>query len=215
MDYLTGDSTYTSDEKKAVHVILNTREEKTHQLDDLIRKAYTEGNIVYCYDSFKVSEDMIESLIGDIQARMYNNIFTRRLSGTLIDKLASRVFHTNANQLYRLYGENPDFQFFDNSGKFIGDNLSVVTEIKALSKQYITGAELEKNYKPHQQASTMEQSSPQLPPFSVAIRLLPNLAAMNTTHGKTMERKKFSRLRRTLAKLLLRLLSSLSLIRSA
>lgn len=144
MDYLTGDSTYTSDEKKAVHVILNTREEKTHQLDDLIRKAYTEGNIVYCYDSFKVSEDMIESLIGDIQARMYNNIFTRRLSGTLIDKLASRVFHTNANQLYRLYGENPDFQFFDNSGKFIGDNLSVVTEIKALSKQYITGAELEK-----------------------------------------------------------------------
>lgn len=144
MEYLTGDSTYTSDEKKAVQVILNTREEKTHQLEDLIRKAYTEGNIVYCYDSLSVSEDKIGSLVGDIQGRMYNNIFTRRLSGTLTDKLAPRVFHTNANQLYRLYGENPDFQFFDNSGKFIGDNLSVVTEITALSKQYITGADLEK-----------------------------------------------------------------------
>lgn len=144
MDYLTGDSTYTSDEKKAVQVILNTREEKTHQLEELISKAYTEGNIVYCYDSLNVSEDKIDSIVGDIQGRMYNNIFTRRLSGTLTDKLATRVFHTNANLLYKIYGDNPDFQFFDNSGKFIGDNLSVVTEITALSKQYITGVDLEK-----------------------------------------------------------------------
>lgn len=144
MEYLDGDTTYTSEEKLAVQVILNTREEKVRQLESLIRKAYTEGSLVYCYDAFKVSEDKLPSLIGDLQTRMYGNIFYRRLSGSLSDKLAGRVFHTNVDQLYKLFGSNEEFQFFDKSGKFIGDNLSVVTEITALSKQYVNGSDLEK-----------------------------------------------------------------------
>lgn len=143
MENISGDSTYTSEERQAVQAILSTQDEKSKTVENLIRRAYTEGSLVYCYNSQRVSEDKIQSLVDDLQTQMYNNIFYRRLSDTLSDKLATRVFHTNNDQLYKLYEGKEEFTFFDKTGKFIGDNLSVVKEITALSKQYITGNDLE------------------------------------------------------------------------
>jgi hypothetical protein len=145
MDFLVGDQTYTPDEKAAVQTILSTKEDKDKNLTNLIRQAYTEGYVVYCYDTYKVSEEKLPDIIGDLQGRMYNNIYTRRLVSQISsDKLAPRVFHTTDTQLCRIFGPSDEFAFFDNSGKFIGDNLGVVTEVTSLSKQYITGADLEK-----------------------------------------------------------------------
>lgn len=146
LDGLQADmANYDAEQKSAVNALVGTIDEKQAQLQELIGKAYTEGVAVYCYGTSKLSADRFAKTTADLQQKMYDNIFYRRLSGTLPDSIAPKVFHTNANQLCKLFGKNPDFQFFDTSGKFIGENLSVVSEINALTKQYVTGTDLEQH----------------------------------------------------------------------
>ena len=74
---------------------------------------------------------------------MFGNIFYKRLGASLSDSLAVKVLTANSTQLTTMFGGSEEFRFFDSAGKFIGENLSVATEILEKCKSYCTGDKLE------------------------------------------------------------------------
>ena len=143
ISYIEGKNYSTSEEKKVQNTITSTKEEKMHQFDELIRKTYTEGSIVYLYNTYQLNDFNWTKEMEGAQHRMFSNIYTQRLSATLSDALAETVLKKPASQLAKIFGTSPEFGFFDTSGKFIGDGLSVVTTLLSKCKSYITGKELE------------------------------------------------------------------------
>lgn len=133
----------TTEEKNVQNRILSTKEEKNTQLGQLVANAYTHGTVVYCYNTSLLNDDNYNNLLDGIQRQMYNNIYTRRLSSQLSDALAPKVLRTAEMQLKNLFTQE-DFKFFDTSGRFIGEQLCVVTELMGVMKNYIVGIDLER-----------------------------------------------------------------------
>lgn len=144
MNELEAKTYSTDEEKKIVASIVSGKDDKVKQLNNLLQAAYANGMMVYCYNVTHLSPDNYKMVVDDTQRRMYGNIFTRRLASSLSDSLAPKIIKTGDSQLHTLFSSD-EFRFFDTSGQFIGDHLSVVTELMAQAKAYITGADLEKN----------------------------------------------------------------------
>src|SRR5574344_785749 len=143
IEYIESKNYSTAEEKAVVNTISATKEAKMTQLDELIRKAYTEGTVVYLYNTYQLDDTNYAKEIEQVQRRMFGNIYTQRLSATLNDDMAESIIKKPAAQLYKMFGISEEFRFFDTSGKFIGDNLSVVTAILDKCKSYINGKDLE------------------------------------------------------------------------
>ena len=135
----------TDEEKKVVAEIVGTLEDKTRQLEQAIVKSYDEGRLVYLYNVSIMQQQSAPQIIKDTELKMYDNIYTKRLGGTLKDSIALQLLKVGANQLQNIIGSEPDFQFFDTSGQFIGDQLPVITEIMAHTATYNSGADLERD----------------------------------------------------------------------
>ena len=135
----------TDEEKKVVAEIVGTLEDKTRQLEQAIVKSYDEGRLVYLYNVSIMQQQSAPQMIKDTELKMYDNIYTKRLGGTLKDSIALQLLKVGANQLQNIIGSQPDFQFFDTSGQFIGDQLPVITEIMAHTATYNSGADLERD----------------------------------------------------------------------
>ena len=135
----------TDEEKKVVAEIVGTLEDKTRQLEQAIVKSYDEGRLVYLYNVSIMQQQSAPQIIKDTELKMYDNIYTKRLGGTLKDSIALQLLKVGANQLQNTIGSQPDFQFFDTSGQFIGDQLPVITEIMAHTATYNSGADLERD----------------------------------------------------------------------
>lgn len=134
----------TQEEKDVVRNIESGLDTKEKQLDEAIRKAYNEGVAVYLYNSYQLTDDNVVSEIDKLEKKAYDNVFSRRLTAQLKDDLAAKTLKVADNQLQHLYGTSDEFKFFDSTGNFIGDKLSVVTEILDLAKSHISGKDLEK-----------------------------------------------------------------------
>ena len=143
MDYIDNKAFQTAEEKKVVTTILSAKEDKTKELNELVRKSYVEGTLVYLFNVYQLNETNCLKEMEHIQIKMYNNIFTQRLSASLLDSVAPKLLTANPNQLVHLLGNAEEFRMFDTTGKFIGENLSVVTAILANCKSFTTGADLE------------------------------------------------------------------------
>lgn len=143
MNDLKTKSYATQEEKEVQNRITSSISEKTTQLTELITKAYSNSTLIYCYNTFLLSDDNFKSIIDKVQRQMYNNIYTRCLSAQLPDSLAQKVLKCADQQLISQFAGD-DFKFFDSKGQFVGDTLSVVTEMMAAMKAYIIGADLEK-----------------------------------------------------------------------
>ena len=135
----------TDEEKKVVAEIVGTLEDKTRQLEQAIVKSYDEGRLVYLYNVSIMQQQSAPQIIKDTELKMYDNIYTKRLGGTIKDSIALQLLKIGANQLQNTIGSQPDFQFFDTSGQFIGDQLPVITEIMAHTATYNSGADLERD----------------------------------------------------------------------
>lgn len=135
----------TDEEKKVVAEIVGTLEDKTRQLEQAIVKSYDEGRLVYLYNVSIMQQQSAPQIIKDTELKMYDNIYTKRLGGTIKDSIALQLLKVGANQLQNIIGSQPDFQFFDTSGQFIGDQLPVITEIMAHTATYNSGANLERD----------------------------------------------------------------------
>ena len=145
IDYIKGVPNLTADEKKVVDEIASSLENKIQLLEQAIVKSYAEGILVYLYNtSILTSQNAIQT-IKDCELKMYGNIYTKRLGGSLKDSLAQQLLKVNQNQLQNVLGQQPDFIFFDSMGQFIGEQLPVITEIMAHTAAYKNGADLERD----------------------------------------------------------------------
>ena len=143
INYIKEVPNLTPEEKKVVDEIANTLEEKAELLEQAIVRSHTEGRLVYLYNASILNPQNASQLIKENELKMYNNIYTKRLSSALKDSLALQLLKINANLLQNTIGQLPDFMFFDTTGQFIGDQLPVVTEIMAQTAAYKDGADLE------------------------------------------------------------------------
>ena len=145
IQYIKDVPNLTDEEKKVVAEIVGTLEDKTRQLEQAIVKSYDEGRLVYLYNVSIMQQQSAPQIIKDTELKMYDNIYTKRLGGALKDSIALQLLKVGANQLQNIIGSQPDFQFFDTSGQFIGDQLPVITEIMAHTATYNSGADLERD----------------------------------------------------------------------
>lgn len=133
----------TKEEKDVVHAILSGKEEKENRLQQLLAEAYNTSTLIYCYNTQQMTDDSYKTIVDSAQRQMYGNIYTQRLASSLSDSLAPKVLATSDTQLCRLFTAD-DFKFFDTSGRFIGEQLSVVATLMARIKSFAMGADLEK-----------------------------------------------------------------------
>ena len=145
IQYIKDVPNLTDEEKKVVAEIVGTLEDKTRQLEQAIVKSYDEGRLVYLYNVSIMQQQSASQIIKDTELKMYDNIYSKRLGGALKDSIALQLLKVGANQLQNTIGSQPDFQFFDTSGQFIGDQLPVITEIMAHTATYNSGADLERD----------------------------------------------------------------------
>lgn len=144
IEYINEKSYLTEEEKRIVLGFTAELETKKDRLTELLRTAYASGSAIYAYQVYQLSEPQFTGTLRDLQARLYDNIFTKRLSAKLPDTLAPKVLTEPSNRLHALFGTADDFKFFDTKGNFVGTNLSVSIEILAKAASFISGAELEK-----------------------------------------------------------------------
>lgn len=143
LKYISDRTNLTDEEKKIVKSLCSERDHKEALFIELIEKSFLEGVAIYCFNSYVLTADTFRQIVNEQQAKMFENVFTKRLTAELSDSLATGVFTRNANQLHNYFGPEADFKFFDTSGTFIGSNLSVVTEILAAATTFISGKDLE------------------------------------------------------------------------
>lgn len=136
----------TDDERIVINDFASQRGEKEILRDRLLFEAYTNSRAVYLYNVYNLSETNFAQQLSDLQQRMIDNIYTKRIKATISDSVAKSIISKPKNQLYTLFSSD-EFRFFDSSGNFIGDTLSIVSEITALMKNHISGRELEEKLK--------------------------------------------------------------------
>lgn len=145
ISYIKDVPNLTSDEKKVVDEIANSLESKTAQLEQVIVKSYASGVLVYLYNASIMTTQNAATIIKEAELKMYGNIYTKRLGGSLKDSVAQQLLKVCQNQLQNVIGQQPDFLFFDTTGQFIGDQLPVITEMMAQMASYKNGADLERD----------------------------------------------------------------------
>lgn len=145
ISYIKEASNLTPEEKKVVEEIASSLEEKTAQLEQVIVKSYANGVLVYLYNASIMTTQNAATVIKETELKMYGNIYTKRLGGSLKDSVALQLLKVNQNQLQNVIGQQPDFLFFDTTGQFIGDQLPVITEMMAQMTSYKNGADLERD----------------------------------------------------------------------
>ena len=145
ISYIKDVPNLTSEEKKVVDEIANSLESKTAQLEQVIVKSYASGVLVYLYNASIMTAQNAATIIKEAELKMYGNIYTKRLGGSLKDSVAQQLLKVSQNQLQNVIGQQPDFLFFDTTGQFIGDQLPVITEMMAQMASYKNGADLERD----------------------------------------------------------------------
>lgn len=143
LKYISEKTNLTDDEKKIINSLCSERDPKESRFKELIEKSYLEGIAVYCFNKSILTPGTYRAVVSGLQLKMFENVFTKRLSAELKDSDAPGVFTKNSSQLHNYFGTSPDFRFFDTAGTFIGTNLSVVTEILAKATTFTSGKELE------------------------------------------------------------------------
>jgi len=135
-----------SNKRQIVRQFQVIREEKQRALRGLIEDAYYNATSVYMYDDDLLSADSFKSIVNSRQKNAVKNIFTKRLSNQLSENLVPKIFSTPKESLSDLFTSN-DFQFFDDNGNFIGDNLKIVEELNAkIKSRYIDGKSIEADF---------------------------------------------------------------------
>lgn len=145
ISYIKDVPNLTSEEKKVVEEIASSLESKTAQLEQVIVKSYANGMLVYLYNASIMTAQNAATIIKEAELKMYGNIYTKRLGGSLKDSVALQLLKAAQNQLQNVIGQQPDFLFFDTTGQFIGDQLPVITEMMAQMASYKNGADLERD----------------------------------------------------------------------
>lgn len=140
---------YSSDNDKKIKEIIREflaiKEEKVKNLMDKIKEAYFNGSLIYNSILIKLNEENFNVEINKIEKKLINNIYTKKLPSQLSESLAISVIkQKNDRDLSKLFEK---FLFFDDSGRFIGENLSIVEEIRdEIKNGFVLGKEIEEKF---------------------------------------------------------------------
>jgi len=139
---------YASDNDKNVRQILREfstiKEEKEKDLNELIKKAYSNCTTVYLFNTRLSDEISFTSTLPDLQREVIKNIYSKRLPKQLSENVGKSIIkEKNENKLNK-FNDGADFNFFDSNGNFIGDNLRLVEEVAfKIQNSFVDGKSLE------------------------------------------------------------------------
>lgn len=189
ISYIKDVPNLTSEEKKVVEEIASSLESKTAQLEQVIVKSYANGMLVYLYNASIMTAQNAATIIKEAELKMYGNIYTKRLGGSLKDSVALQLLKAAQNQLQNVIGQQPDFLFFDTTGQFIGDQLPVITEMMAQMASIRMVPIWSVTLQPLLPAIVLVRYSLLWQHFSVPARLSSSSIIRNTTLGNRKERR--------------------------
>lgn len=120
------------------------KDEKEKDLTILIENAYSNGSLIYLFDENLLNKDNFKGAVNEVQRKLINNIYTKRLSSQLSEAIGGKlVTESNDEKLHRFFSGD-EFKFFDAKGNFTGDHLKIVEEISSkMNTRYIDGRSLE------------------------------------------------------------------------
>jgi len=135
----------TTDEEKekvinSFTTIVNNQE---GELENLIEDSYNNSWLIYDFNEQKLDKNSLDSEIDDIESKMIEKTFSKRLKESLDQGVAEKFLKVDSKKLVK-YCTSGQFNFFDSDGTFVGENLRVVQEIndECKSKDGRTGSGL-------------------------------------------------------------------------
>lgn len=133
-----------TNKRQIIREFSTIKDEKEKDLITLIEKAYSNGSLIYLFDENLLNKDKFKGAVNEIQRKLINNIYTKRLSSQLSEAIGGKlVTESNDEKLHRLFS-GEEFKFFDTKGNFTGDHLKIVEEISGkMNTRYIDGKSLE------------------------------------------------------------------------
>jgi hypothetical protein len=119
-------------------------EEKEKVLKSLIEEAYCTATAVYIFDTSILDEDRFLHTVNNIQKKVIKNVYTKRPSKQLSEKLAEAIIREQNNKKLHKCNCGDDFKFFDTNGNFVGESLQVIDEVASkISSSYVDGKSIE------------------------------------------------------------------------
>lgn len=135
--------------KQIIRSFATIREEKEKDLRAKIEKAYYSASMIYLFDEYLLNSVTFKGTVSDIQRKVVNNIFTKRLTAQLSEALVPKIFIDHKNHLNKIFSGS-DFAFFDANGNFIGEHLKVVEEVNGkIAAKFVDGKTLETDLSGH------------------------------------------------------------------
>ena len=119
------------------------KEEKEKDLLTKIEEAYATGSLIYLYDVELLNRDSFKGTTNEVQRKLINNNYTKRLSSQLSESIAPKLLNEQTNSKLQRNFSGDDFKFFDDNGNFVGENLKVVEEIKSRITRLTDGKSIE------------------------------------------------------------------------
>jgi hypothetical protein len=133
-----------SEEGKILLGFSAAKGETQNRIKTLVEKALKNGDLIYLFNAYKLTEDNAASFIQAQQRELIKNVYTKRLQSQLSDELAKTVIKEANNSRLHTYFHGEDFAFFDKQGNFIGENLKVAEEILLkIRNTFVDGKTLE------------------------------------------------------------------------
>jgi len=135
-----------SDEAPIVRSFSTNKFEKELRLKDLVQQSLHNSTVIYLFDTYQLTNENWETTIQDLQRKVIQNLYSKRLESQLSDSIAPRIIsENNAGRLHTFFSGR-DFIFYDQKGNFIGENLRVSEEILfKMRNTFVDGATLEKD----------------------------------------------------------------------
>ena len=130
--------------KQIIREFTLIKEEKEKELKGLIEDAYTASTAVHIFDTSILDESKFLSTVNELQKKLIKNVYTKRPSKQLSEKLADGVIKESTTKDLYKFNSGDDFKFFDKNGNFIGESLQVIEEVTSrINSSYVEGKSIE------------------------------------------------------------------------
>lgn len=162
-----------SEEAPIIRSFSASKADKANRLKDLVEQSLQKAAAIYMFNKHQLDKDNWQVTLQGQQRLLLGNVYSKRLASQMSDEVAARVIKETNNMKLPSYFNGPDFQFFDNHGNFIGENLKVSEEILyKIRSTFVDGATLQ---------NEMEQ-----PPTGYAFGTVISTVAILMRAGKIM-----------------------------
>lgn len=135
-----------SEEAPIIRNFATVRAEKENRVKDLIEQSLKKAVAIYLFNVYQLTDDNWSATMQQQQKQVIQNIYSKRLESQLADAIATSVIKEANNKRLHTYFHGNDFQFFDKTGNFVGENLRVVEEITfKIRNTFVEGGTIEKD----------------------------------------------------------------------